>query len=142
MRSRSTGLAVAVAAAAVASGCGLTGTPPNEPPAKSGRVTIDGNTRGTQSVKCTQVQWSLTINASTDPGRAFASLQLGGEKPVVQTVNIENINDVHGVAGGGDGNAEASTDGDIYTITGTVVGTDRAHPGQTRSMPFEIKAPC
>jgi len=142
MKSRSAGIAVALAAAAVLSGCGLTGTPPNEPPVQSGRITIGGNARTTQSVKCTQVQWSLAIEASTDPGRAEAFLQLGGEKPLVQTVNIENIDDVHGVAGGDLGNAEASINGGIYTITGTVVGADSAHPGQTRTMPFEIKAPC
>jgi hypothetical protein len=142
MKTRSVGVAVALAAAAVASGCGLTGTPPNEPPVQSGRVTIAGNTRNTQSVKCTQVQWSLTIEASTNPGRAQAFLQLGGVKPLVRTVSIENIDDVHGVAGGDVGNAEASTDGNIYTITGTAVGADQAHPGQTRTMPFEIKAPC
>jgi ipoprotein LpqH len=142
MKSRSAGMAVTLTAAAVASGCGLTGTTPSEPPVQSGRVSIGGNTRTTQSVKCTQVQWSLTIDASTDPGRAQASLQLGGEKPLVQTVSIENIGEVHGVAGGDLGKAEASTDGDTYTITGTAVGGDRAHPGQTRTMPFEIKAPC
>jgi ipoprotein LpqH len=48
---------------------------------------------------------------------------------------------VHGVAGSDVGKAEASTDGNIYTITGTVVGHDQANPGQTRTMPFEIKAP-
>jgi ipoprotein LpqH len=135
-------MAVAMAAAAVASGCGLIGSTPNEPPLRAGRITIGGNTRNTQSVKCTQVHWSLTIDASTDPGRAQAFLELGGPKLLVRTVNIENIDDVHGVAGGDIGDAEASTDGNIYTITGTVVGADRAHPGQTRTMPFEIKAPC
>jgi hypothetical protein len=67
---------------------------------------------------------------------------LGGEKPVVKTVNIENINDVSGVEAGDLGHAEASADGDTYTIRGTVVGSDRAHLGQTQTIPFEIKAPC
>jgi lipoprotein LpqH len=142
MKSRSVGIAVATAAAAVVSGCGLTGTPPNEPPVQSGRITIGGNTRNTQSVNCTQVQWSLTIDATTNPGRAQAFLELGGPKPLVRTVNIDNVGDVHGAAGGDIGNAEASTDGNIYTITGTVVGEDSAHPAQKRTMPFEIKAPC
>jgi ipoprotein LpqH len=142
MKRRSAGIAVAMASAAVVSGCGLIGSTPNEPPVQAGRITIGDNTRKTQSVKCTQVQWSLTIDASTDPGRAQAFLELGGPKLVVRTVNIENIDDVHGVAGGDIGSAEASTDGNIYTITGTVVGADSANPGQKRTMPFEIKAPC
>src|SRR4051794_41830564 len=96
MKSRSAGIAVALAAAAVASGCGLTGKPPNEPPVQSGRITIDGKTRTTQSVKCTQVEWYLKIDASTDPGPAHAFLQLGGENPPGHGDNIANS---RGVAG-------------------------------------------
>jgi ipoprotein LpqH len=135
-------LAVPLTAAAVTSGCGLTGTPPAEPPAQSGHVTIGGNTRDTQSVLCTRNDWTLTIKADAAPGRARAFMELGGERPIVRTVNIENINGASGVAGSGVGNAEATTDGNIYTLTGTAVGSDRANPGQSRTLPFEIKAPC
>ena len=41
------------------------------------------------------------------------------------------------------GKAEASANGSsLYTITGTAVASDAANPGQTRSMPFKIEAPC
>lgn len=142
MKTRTVGLAVALAAASVTSGCGLTGTPPNELPAQSGRVTIGGIARNTQSVECTQVDWGLAIEASTDPGRAYAFLELGGAMPLVRTVSIENIDGVHGVAGGDVGKAAASIDGNMYTITGTAVGASQADRGQTQTMPFEIKAPC
>jgi ipoprotein LpqH len=69
----------------------LTGTAPSEPPQRSGEITLDGHTRHTQFVKCPQVEWSLAIEMSAEPGRAQALLQLGGEKPVVRTVNIESI---------------------------------------------------
>ncbi|KUI22714.1 hypothetical protein AU193_10435 [Mycobacterium sp. GA-1285] len=134
--------ALAVAAAAVVSGCGLTGSTPTEPSAQSGEVTVDGTTVETQSVECTRQEWTLLIDASAKPGRAEVFLELGGAQPIVRTVNIQNINDLNGVAGGDNGKAEATNDGSIYTISGTVVGSDPGNPGQSRTMPFEIKAPC
>jgi hypothetical protein len=103
---------------------------------------LDGNTQQTQSVSCTQNQWDMTIDASAESGRARVLLQLGGPKPVVRTVNIENVNHTSGVAGSGVGEAEASADGDTYTVVGTAVGSDSANSSQKRSMRFEIKAPC
>ena len=143
MLNRSIGLTAALAAAAVTAGCGLTGTQPSEPSQRSGKITVGDKTQDTQSIKCTQNEWGLTIDAKAAPGRAQAFLQLGGEKPVVRTVQIENIGGMSGVAGGDVGNAEASgSTSDIYTITGTAEASDTDHPGQTKSLPFKIEAPC
>ncbi len=71
----------------------------------------------------------MTIEASADPGRARALLQLGGEKRIVRSVNFENIDGLSGVAGGDLGDAEASVNGSsTYTITGTAVVSDAANP--------------
>ena len=143
MQNRLIGLAAALAAATVTAGCGLVGTPPSEPSQNSGKITVADRTQNTQSVKCTQVDWSLGIVASAEPGRARALLQLGGDRPIVRTVNIENIDGLSGVAGGDIGTAEASANGSsMYTITGTALVSDVAHPGQTQSLPFKIEAPC
>ena len=143
MQTRLIGLAAALAATALASGCGLTGTESSEPSQRSGKITVADRTQNTQSVKCTQVDWSLAIVASAEPGRARALLQLGGDRPIVRTVNIENIDGLSGVAGGDIGTAEASANGSsMYTITGTALVSDVAHPGQTKSLPFKIEAPC
>jgi ipoprotein LpqH len=137
------GLTAAVAAAAITSGCGVMGTDPIEPSERSGEITVGDKSRQTQSVKCTQDQWALSIEATTAPGRARAYLQLGGEVPVVRTVSIENIDGLYGIAGGDVGTAEASTNGSsIYKITGTAVVSDPANPGQTTDMPYSIEAPC
>lgn len=141
MRLRSSGVPV-LAVAAVVSGCGLVGPTPTEEPARSGRIVIDGNGVDTQTVECTQHQWSMQIDAKARTGSAQVFLELGGETPVVRTVNIENVNEINGSAGGDAGKAEATTKGNVYTITGTVEGADGRNPGQTRTMPFEIKAPC
>ena len=143
MRTRWMGLTTALAAVAVTAGCGLTGSTPNEPSQRSGRVTVGDKSRQTQSIKCTQVEWALTIVAKADPGRARVALKLGGAKPVVQTVAIENIDGLNGVSGGDVGKAEAAISGSsIYTITGTATVTDSAHPVQTQDLPFKIEAPC
>lgn len=142
MRTRSAAL-TALSALAVTAGCGLTGTEPAEPSQRSGRITVGDKSQQTRTVSCAQIEWSLTIKATAEPGRARAFLKLGGEKPVVQTVNIENIDGLSGVAGGDLGTAEASSNGgSFYTITGTAVVSDPATPGQTKDMPFTIEAPC
>ena len=140
MQSRLFGLTAALTAV-VTAGCGLMGTEPGEPSKQSGQITVGDHTRQTRTVSCNQVEWVMTIEASADRGRADAYLQLGGERPIVKTVGVE-VDDVHAAVGGDVGKAEASTDGNIYTITGTAVGSDRADPGQTKDMPFKIEAPC
>jgi ipoprotein LpqH len=143
MQTQLLGLTAALTVVAITSGCGLTGTSPSEPSPQAGEITIGGKTRETKSVECTQMQWSLTIDANAEPGRADAYLQIGGANPVVDTIHIENIDGMYGVVGGDLGDAEATFDGNIYTIRGTAVGSDSgAKPGQSRTLPFEIKAPC
>jgi hypothetical protein len=143
MQNRLVGLAAVLAAGAMTSGCGLTGTPANEPSMKSGKITVGDRTQDTQSVACTQNQWDMTIDASADPGRARVFLQLGGPTPDVRTVNIENIDGLSAIAGGDVSQAEASTKGSsIYVINGTAIVSDVASPGQTKDMPFKIEAPC
>lgn len=142
MRTRFLGLAAALTAVTVTSGCGLTGSEPTERPDRSGRITLGEKTRATKAVSCTQIDWLLSIEADAVPGRARASLELGNQRPVVQTVSIEDIDGAHGVVGGELGEAEASVVDGNYTITGTAVVSDVANPGQTTSEPFRIEAPC
>ena len=139
MRFRFSGLTALVA---VVSGCGLTGPTPSEEPPQSGHITIDGTTLNTRSVECTQHEWSMMIDAKAEPGSAQVFLELGGTEPIVRTVTIENVNDINGAFGGDASKADATARGSVYTISGTVVGSDRRHPGKSRTMPFEIKAPC
>jgi ipoprotein LpqH len=143
MQIRILGLAgAALTTATVIAGCGLTGSEPAEPPAKSGRITMGDKTRNTQTVLCTQQQWLMTIEATANPGTARASLNLGGDKPSVNTVSIENLDGLHGVAGSGVGKAEANFNGSVYSITGTAVVSDPNKPGESTTLPFRIEAPC
>ena len=142
MRTRMIGPMTALTAVVLTSGCGLTGSEPAETAEKSGRITFADKSRNTQSVSCTQNEWLLVIDAQAGPGSARASLELGGERPVVNTVSIENLDGLHGTAGRGTGKAEASLAGGTYTISGTAVVSDAARPGQTTTAPFRIEAPC
>ena len=143
MGTRLIGLTAVLAAVTVTAGCGLTGTEPNEPSQKSGHISVGDKSQQTQSVKCTQVERTLDIAAKADQGGARVLLQLGGEKPIVKTVSIENIDGLNGVSGGDVGKAEASLNGSsIYKITGAAVVSGPGTPGQTTDMPFTIEAPC
>ena len=143
MRIRFVRLTAALTAVTLTAGCGLTGSEPSEPSQQSGKIAVGDTSQRTQSVKCAQIEWDLTIDAIADPGRAHAFLQLGGPKPIVRTVNIENVNGLNAISGGTVADAEASLkNSSVYTITGTAVVTDSAHPGQTKDMPFTIEAPC
>ena len=143
MGNRRVRLAAAVAAVAVASGCGMTGPVPDEPSQQSGKVSIGDKSEHTQTVACSQNEWALTIDATTKSGRIHAFLELGGEKPIVKSVDIENLDGLYGIVGGESGKAEAiSKNSSNYTITGTasVSGADSA--GQTQTLPFTIDVPC
>ncbi len=132
-----------LAVAATTSACGLTGPPPAERPEQSGKISVGDKSQQTQSVKCTQDQWALSIDAATARGRARAYVQNGGVQPVVRTVNLENIDGLNGIAGSDVGSAEASiAGGDTYKITGTAVVSDPENPGATTEQPFSIEVPC
>jgi ipoprotein LpqH len=137
------GFTAVVAAAAMTAGCGLTGPAPAERPEAAGTITVGDKSQQTQSVKCTQDQWALSIDASTGPGRARAYLEIGDPQPVVRTVNLENIDGLNAIAGSDAGSAKASVDGgNTYKITGTAVVSDPSKPGATTEKPFSIEVPC
>ena len=135
-------LATALATVTLTAGCGLTGSEPTERPQQSGRITVADKSRATQSVTCTQNEWLLSIEATAAPGRALAALRIGGARPLVDTVSIENIDGLQGIAGGDNGKAEAALVDGVYTITGTAVVSNAGQPGQTTTAPFRIEAPC
>ena len=143
MQTRLIGWTAILVAVAATAGCGLTGEDPDEPSQQSGSIALGDKTQRTQSVKCTQTDWALTIDANADPGRAHVLLQLGGEQPLVRSVDIQQLNGLSGVSGGVVGKAEARLNNrSSYTISGTARVTDSAHPAQTTDMPFKVEAPC
>jgi ipoprotein LpqH len=127
-------VAAALVVIATASGCA---TEPTAERIETGRITVDGTTHTTGAVSCEQYEWSLIIRTSAGPGHARAFLQLGGERPAARTVSLANFDGLNGVAGE-DVDASAAA----YTMTGMAEGSDQGTPGQTRTVPFRMEAPC
>ena len=106
------------------------------------QITVDAATHSTHDITCTQIQWWLTIKASVDSAEAQAILHTEGDKPVVRTVNLDNFDGFHGVAGEGIGHADVTFANDVYTITGDAVGVMPDHQDQSKTVHFRIGARC
>jgi len=84
----------------------------------------------------------LTIKASADTASAQAILHVDNDKPVVKTVNLDNFNGFHGVAGEGIGTVEVKFADNVYTISGDAEGTVQDHPDVPKTVHFRIQARC
>lgn len=111
-------------------------------PQKTAKITIDGNTRTSHAVHCSQVQSLLTVEISAAPGHVRMLLRLDADKPVPETVNIDNVNGFTGVASGGVGKAQAVFRDSTYTVTGTAQGPNLKHPDTQKTASFQIEAEC
>ncbi|MBP2455580.1 lipoprotein LpqH [Mycolicibacterium lutetiense] len=110
-----------------------------------GRVTFGPNDAGpVTSVDCESQNGLTTIGIK---GKMPASVVLtDGEAPVVQSVNIGDVNGegasltyLSGLSGAP---VVAARDGKGYTITGTGMGIDPNQPGTPVDMPFDIAVTC
>ncbi|WP_454792768.1 lipoprotein LpqH [Mycolicibacterium lutetiense] len=110
-----------------------------------GRVTFGPNDAGpVTSVSCETKEGLTTINIK---GKMPASVALtDGEAPVVQSVNIGDVNGegasltyLSGLSGAP---VVAARDGKGYTITGNGMGIDPNEPGAPLDMPFDIAVTC
>lgn len=96
------------------------------------------------SVSCETKDGLTTIGVK---GKMPASVALtDGEAPVVQSVNIGDVNGegasltyLSGLSGAP---VVAARDGKAYTITGTGMGIDPNQPGEPVDMPFDIAITC
>lgn len=110
-----------------------------------GRVTFGPNDAGpVTSVSCETKDGLTTIGVK---GKMPASVALtDGEAPVVQSVNIGDVNGegasltyLSGLSGAP---VVAARDGKAYTITGTGMGIDPNQSGEPVDMPFDIAITC
>ena len=107
------------------------------------KVTIDGqdqNVKGT--VVCSAMGGNMNI-AIGDAATGIAAV-LSSDGSTVQSVGLGNVNGVTlgYQSGTGQGEANATKDGNSYKITGTATGIDMANPMQPVNKPFEIKVEC
>jgi lipoprotein LpqH len=107
------------------------------------KVTIDGKD---QNVSGTVVCSSMGGNMDIAIGEATAGIAavLSSDGSTVQSVALGNVNGVTlgYQSGTGQGEANASKDGNSYKISGTATGVDMANPMQPMTKPFEIDVTC
>lgn len=129
----------AAALVAACSGCFLRA---EKLPQKTARITVDNITRTSHAVSCTQVQWLLTADISAAPARVRVVLKLDSEKPMPESVNIDDFEGFTGVADARAGNAAAVFASDTYTISGKAQGSKRKDASALTAAPFKIEVGC
>jgi ipoprotein LpqH len=135
---------VAVAAAALVAIAGTSGCTEQEKklPQPTARVTVNGNSRTTHAISCTQLQWTLTIDVTAGPARATAVVQLAGDKPSPTSVDIADFDGFTGTSGQGVGDVDVTFADNTYTITGHAQRTNSDNPNNPTTATFRIEAQC
>jgi lipoprotein LpqH len=132
---------VAAVMTASAVGCGC--TPHAEKVSqRTARITVDGSTRTSHAVSCTQVEWLLTVDISAAPARVKMLLDLEHGKPQPRSVDFEDVNGFTGVAGNEPGSVHADFSGETYTVSGAAQGTNPQDVNHPRTADFRITAQC
>jgi ipoprotein LpqH len=143
------GITAAVTVAASLAGCSdnkPTTSPSNSAAAPAGnRVVIDGQTQNVAGpVSCTQVNGNLSIGVG-DPTTGVGAVVSNAEPPVVQAVGLGNLTGVtlgYSAGAPNQGDAQATKNGNSYTIKGTATGVDAANPQQPITKSFEMDVSC
>lgn len=109
------------------------------------KVTIDGNDHQVEgSVVCATVANTVSLTIGQAPSGVSATLT-PGDPPTVTALALGNIDGVSlgytpGVPGG---SAEATKDGNTYTIKGNATGMDMANPtAGAVTKPYEVEITC
>lgn len=109
------------------------------------RVVIDGKESPVEgSVVCATVAGNVSVTVGQGMSAVTATLS-EGDQPTVSAVALGNIDGVSlgytpGVPGG---SAEATKDGNKYTIKGNATGADMANPmAGAVTKPFELEVTC
>ena len=134
---------VAVAAVALvvaAAGCS---TPPAALGGTTAKVTINGqSTGGPHPIRCTQSGWSWRI-ATPDEQKGFTADLGTGDEVVAQSVDFRDFGGFTGTYWKGNlGEAEVTSMGGRYTITGSADGSFTDNPSNEVTATFRIEATC
>jgi lipoprotein LpqH len=113
--------------------------------ASTAKVTIDGQDQNINGqVSCVSAGGNVNIGiggATTGVGTVITD----ADPPVVHSVGLGNVGGAvlgYSDAVAGQGNAEATKEGNSYKIKGTATGVDMSNPLQPVNKPFEIDVTC
>lgn len=124
----------------------LIGACASRPPtqiASTASVTVNGNDRKFHIVKCSQLEWTRTIEIGGDFAGAKLVVDESGQPATVVSVHIQNLGGFSGMySRGGDGTADMSMTGDKFTVSGTANGYRTDKPGEPASATYKIFVSC
>ncbi|BCZ22905.1 lipoprotein LpqH [Mycobacterium senriense] len=132
--------AAAVLTVALAGGCT---SKPTTQLASTASVTVNGNDRNFHIVKCSQREWSRTIEIGGNFAGAKLVIDEGAQPATVESVHIQNLGGFSGMYSRGDGgSADMSMTGDKFTVSGTANGYRTDKPGEPADATYKIFVSC
>ncbi len=135
-----------VAATAVAlavAGLGACTSRPSTPLSGTASITVNGTDANFHIVKCSQREWTRTIDIGGNFSGASLIVDMGAQPASTESVHIRNLGGFNGMYARGDGEqADTSMSGDKFTITGTANGFKTDKPNEAASAPFKIVVTC
>lgn len=139
MRNR---IGVAAAALTVAL-LGACSSQPQTQLSSTASVTVNGNLINFQVVKCSQFDWTRTIDIGGNFAGAKVVIDEKAQPASAQSVHIQNVGGFTGMYSlGGDGNADMSMTDDKFTVSGTANGYKADKPTEPATATFRIVATC
>ena|SRR5258707_10169140 len=133
--------AIAALAVAALSACSSPQSPAQI--ASTGSVTINGTNVNTPIIRCSQLEWFRTIEIGGQQSGATAVIDQRAEPITAQSVRIYNLGGFTGMYSQHDGGkADASLNGDTFTIKGSAEGYKTDKPGEPATADFKITAKC
>jgi ipoprotein LpqH len=138
----SVGVATAATVVAALAGCSSNSPSTSSPAAGPTQVIIDGqNQNVTGQVTCTQANGNVNIGIG-DPTTGIGAVISNANPPVVQAVGLGNLTGVtlgYSAGAPNQGNAQATKNGNSYTVKGTVAGLNGAN---SLTKTFEMDVTC
>ncbi|MCV7056723.1 lipoprotein LpqH [Mycolicibacterium gilvum] len=136
-------LMVAVAGSALVLGVAGCSTPEPALGGTTATVSIDGDdTGGEHVVRCHQAGWSWFIETPEEDS-GFVAVVSTGETVTAESVNFRGFGGFTGSFWADNiGDAEVTTDGGSFTISGTADGAFDDRPSEAVSATFRIEADC
>lgn len=116
---------------------------PSSQLSSSASVTVNGIDKSFHVVKCSQREWTHTIDIGSDFAGAKVIVEVPAERATAESVRIQNLGGFTGMySRGGDGDAAVSMTGDNFTITGTANGHTADKSAEAAAATFKIVVKC
>jgi ipoprotein LpqH len=135
-----TAVAAAMLTATVLGACSSS---PSVPVSGSATLTVNKADAKMASVKCSQLEWTRTIDIGGDYSGATVIVDQHAEPATTQEVRIRNLGGFTGMYARGVGEAATTSySNETFTITGTANGSKSDKTNEPMSADFKISVRC